>query len=276
MPKTIPLSAIDATGRLRPVDPDHAALIAASIEQKGLLQPIVVRPRGDKFALTAGAHRLRALADLGWKDLTVGQHVIVQERDEFDARIDEIDENLARHELNALDRAFFLAERKELYEEKNRTLGKGGDRKSAKFRDEINSASCTIGFSPRFSKDAAARTGLSEDVIKRAVRIAQALDMEAVEALRGTPVEKNQRELLALCELDAAEQRQVAEQIRDGAGNVYQALVKLGKANARKPGDEQVDYGTILRNAWANASKITRADFMRDFNLVYAPKGAGK
>ena len=43
MPEAILISSIDDTGRLRPVNLDHVELIAASIEERGLEQPIVVR-----------------------------------------------------------------------------------------------------------------------------------------------------------------------------------------------------------------------------------------
>lgn len=253
----IPLSAIDASKRLRPVDPDHVALIAASIEEKGLLQPVVVRPRGDAFALTAGAHRLRALADLGWKELVVGQHVLVQERDDLDAQIDEIDENLARRELNALDRALFMAARKRLYDERNRTRGKGGDRKSEIF----NSATCGIDYSPRFTLEVAGRVGLSEDSVARALKIAT-LAPQAIAALRGTRIERNQRELLALAEMAVSEQVAVSGLIGKGeAKSVSEGRVSLGLDKPVST-DEQTRVWARLLECWDRANKRTRADFL--------------
>ena len=38
------IAKIDDSDRLRPIDEDHAEVIAASIAQQGLLQPIRVRP----------------------------------------------------------------------------------------------------------------------------------------------------------------------------------------------------------------------------------------
>jgi ParB family chromosome partitioning protein len=238
MPETIRIEQIDASDRLRPVEPDHVALIAASIEDHGLEQPIVVRPAGGGYKLTIGAHRFAAVKSLGWTELEIGKHVLVREEDDLDAKISEIDENLARHELNALDRAVFLAERKHLHDKKRLTLGKGGDRKSQKFKEQINDPSWVVGFLPSFAEDAAKRLGHSKTSINRAVSIAERLDREAMKDIRGTMVERNQQELLALVELTPERQRAAAKAVREGrAGTVAQARVVIGvdKAIANDP-----------------------------------------
>ena len=76
MPQTIKLAHIDAADRLRPVNPDHVALIAASIETKGggvkgngLDTPFKVRPDGaGGWTLVTGGHRHAALVALGWDE----------------------------------------------------------------------------------------------------------------------------------------------------------------------------------------------------------------
>jgi len=43
--------------------------LAKSIEEAGLLQPVVVRPLGDSYELVFGLHRLEACRRLGWKTI---------------------------------------------------------------------------------------------------------------------------------------------------------------------------------------------------------------
>ena len=268
----IEISAIDASGRLRPISPDHVALIAASIEERGLKQPIVVRPRGDGYRLTAGGHRLAALVELGYERLAVGPQVIVQDVDDDEARLDEIDENLARHELDALDRAIFLGERKRLYEKLNPETSHGGDRKSRKSLGEIKSPTWRLGFSPRFTADVAERVGLSERTVQRSCLLAEMLDARAIEALRATALRSNQRELLALAEMPAEKQRHIANLIRDGeARTVAQAKISAGLEAPVSSDPQSRLYATLL-DAWSRADAATRKTFMAEIGLAYAPK----
>ncbi len=263
MPKTLRIDTIDASDRLRPVEPSHVALIAASIEERGLEQPIIVRPVGDGYKLTIGAHRLAAAKELGWTELQVGSQVIIREEDDLDAKISEIDENLARHELNALDRALFLAERKRVYEEKQRGRGRGGDRKSDKFREEIKSQSLRIDLSPRFTEEAAERVGLSERTVQLALRIASGLDREAMQALRGTRIERNQAELLALVDLTVAQQRAAAKEIASGIKTVREARVTIGVDKPVSDDPQGRAYAALLA-AWAKADAKTKKAFLKD------------
>jgi len=61
--------------------------LAASIEANGLIEPIVVTPRGDRFMVLVGERRLRAVTFLGWpsipalvdeRALTVSQRLEIQ------------------------------------------------------------------------------------------------------------------------------------------------------------------------------------------------------
>lgn len=273
MPTKIDVALIRRNDRLRPVNPDHSAFIGASIAEKGLLQPIRVRRADEGFDLTIGGHRLDAMINLGWTHLEVGKHVLIDDMDDFDAQIAEIDENLNRHDLNPLDRALHLAARKKAYEDRNATLARGGDRKSAKFKAEINAATCGFEISQRFTADAAARVGLSEDTIDRALRIAK-LDTDAIKLLRGTKVERNQQALLSLCELTSTEQLAAARFIAEGeAKTVAEARVAIG---LDKPAvnDPQGRLLATLLESWERADKTTRAGFLREIGAVLQKKGA--
>ena len=75
--------------------------LAISIQQKGLLQPILVRTVQGYFEIVAGNRRFHACKALGWKRITC--HVIeLDDRQAFEVSLIE---NLQRKTLNALDEA---------------------------------------------------------------------------------------------------------------------------------------------------------------------------
>lgn len=80
--------------------------LAASIRENGLLQPIVVRPAGnrrgaDRWELVAGERRWRAVTRLGWKQVPA----VVREVDDRTLLVLALVENLQRSELSAIEEA---------------------------------------------------------------------------------------------------------------------------------------------------------------------------
>jgi ParB family chromosome partitioning protein len=269
--KTIKIDDIDVSNRLRPVDEAHAQLIAASIEEKGLTQPIVVRPVATGgFRLTVGAHRLRAMQILGYVELIVDDQVLIREMDDVAARIAEIDENISRYDLNPLDRALFLAERKKLYDQlRGETRGR---RKDVEFKEGKKVANLAIFSSPRFTKDVAVRTRIGERSVQRALFIAQRLSPQTIALIRGTMVEHNQQELLALAGQEPHEQKKLAAAIKSGeAKTVQQAKYVIG-LEEQPINDPQQRILATLTDAWERASNRTRASFMRAAGLAFAER----
>jgi ParB family chromosome partitioning protein len=80
-------------------EPELAEL-EASIKASGLLQPIVVRARGDgKWELVAGERRLRAVSQLGWTEIPA----VVRDFDDRAMLTLALVENLQRTDLNPLE-----------------------------------------------------------------------------------------------------------------------------------------------------------------------------
>ncbi len=75
--------------------------LADSLEQHGLLQPIVVRRAGERYQLISGERRLRAAIKAGWPDVPV----YIREADDRQLAELAIVENLQRKDLNALEKA---------------------------------------------------------------------------------------------------------------------------------------------------------------------------
>lgn len=89
----------------REMDPKHVEELAQSIQAEGLLQPIVVRAKGQQFELIAGERRLRAFQFL--KQTHVPARVI-EASDASSATLALI-ENLQRENLNPIDEALGYA-----------------------------------------------------------------------------------------------------------------------------------------------------------------------
>ena len=82
---------------------DEAALeeLAASIRKQGLLQPLLVRPKGEGYELVAGERRYRAAQLAGLQEVPV----VVRDLDDREALELALVENLQREDLNPIEEA---------------------------------------------------------------------------------------------------------------------------------------------------------------------------
>lgn len=105
---------------------DEAALrdLASSISEHGIIQPLVVRRRGDKYIIVAGERRYRAAIMAGLSELPV----VVREFSDQSSREISLIENLQREDLNAIEAAEAMKELMESYrltqEELAKRIGK--------------------------------------------------------------------------------------------------------------------------------------------------------
>ena len=83
-------------------DAEKLAELAASIRNHGLLQPIVVRPHGDKYQIIAGERRWRACQDAGLETAPVR---IMTKNDQEAVELALV-ENLQRDDLNPIEAAY--------------------------------------------------------------------------------------------------------------------------------------------------------------------------
>lgn len=75
--------------------------LAASIRNQGIIQPLVVRPKGDNFELIAGERRWRAALKAGLTRVPV----VVRNADDHEALQLALVENLQREDLNPIEEA---------------------------------------------------------------------------------------------------------------------------------------------------------------------------
>lgn len=82
-------------------EPEALAELAQSIREKGILQPLLVRPRGDAFEIVAGERRWRASQLAGLTEIPV----IIRDLGDREALEIAIIENLQREDLGPLEEA---------------------------------------------------------------------------------------------------------------------------------------------------------------------------
>jgi ParB family chromosome partitioning protein len=182
----------------RQFDATEIAALADSLRQHGMLQPVLVRPHGDRYQLIAGERRLRASIEARLHEIPAR----VMELD--DQRISELAmvENLQREDLNALDKA-------------------------SAFRKYLDSYGGT-------QDELAARLGLDRSTISNLMRLLD-LPIEVQEAVRNKKISQGHaRTLLGLP--DAEQQIAALGRIISEGLSVRQteALVQTGEPTAAK------------------------------------------
>jgi ParB family chromosome partitioning protein len=248
----IDVSKIDMGERLRPISIPHAQLIAENIRESGRLRtPIEIRAgKNGRFKLTFGAHRLYAVRDI--LKLPKIRAEVTNATDE-EARIAEIDENLVRHELNPLDRAVFLAERKAIYERLHPETKKGTAGAAARHHaTEIIS----------FARETAEKCGLTDRTIRLSVAIAQGLTQETRAAIAGTYLTHKQADLIALAKLTPAEQKKAVAGLLAKEPKWTSVREAIDAIAGRKP--KKVDGFARLVLMWNKATAAERRQF-REF-----------
>jgi ParB family transcriptional regulator, chromosome partitioning protein len=238
----VPLDQIEVGDRLRSVDEDWVALIAASMREHGQRAPLEVRKigRGGKFALISGAHRLAALREIE-ADTAV---CVVLKASDLEAQLLEIDENLFRRELSPLDRSTFLATRKEVYEAlhpetKHGAAPNGG--KVLKLED----------FAASFSEETAARLGISRQTIERSVARYRNIVADVRQKIAGTWLADSGSQLDELARLTPGQQRQVADFALQwpGVRKVSEIIRQIERRPAPKPATTLEKFLGLWRKA---------------------------
>lgn len=261
----IKISGIHVGERTRPVDEDHAQAIAASISERGLINPITVRktPAMNKgatpYTLVAGGHRLRAGVILGWEEIDV----IIVAADQVEAQLIEISENLYRNELSKLDRAIFVQKFREMWEEKHGKIERGGDRRS-----KGNDCPLIFATGRELSEHVSRRLGFSERTYKYVTQIGQNLHPGLRAALRGTPAADDQSLLLKLAKKGPTEQAAIANAMQKEPD--IRKVLSWSRPPKAKPDEAAIQAALLatLQKAWKDADDDTRERFLITIGIV--------
>jgi ParB family chromosome partitioning protein len=267
--REIALDDVHLGARLRQVDAAYVDLLAGSIAQHGQRTPIDVRARADGgYLLIAGAHRVAACRAAGLPTVLA----IVSDVDDLTAQLIEVDENLMRHELTALDRAAFLARRKALYLAKFPEAKPGGPRQ--KKQKEFY-----LPLTPSFSKDSAKRLNLGRRWLDQLIELHERLAPTVAARLAGTRFADNASLLIAMSRLDADEQGPVADALLSGAAKtVTQAVAQMfGRAKPTLDPDD-ARYRDFVRD-WSAGGEVMHEQVInflrRQGYKISAPKNGG-
>ncbi|MGI8840689.1 MAG: ParB/RepB/Spo0J family partition protein [Caulobacteraceae bacterium] len=214
------------------------AELAASIEKRGVLQPILVRPLHDtdgEYQIVAGERRWRAAQQAGLRALPA----LVRDLNDLEVMEVAIIENIQREDLNALEEA----------------------RGYAAMQERFNRSAETI----------AGVVGKSRSHVANTLRLMRlpAAVQEHLEAGRLTAGHAR-----ALLDLDEAED--LAAHIIERGLNVRQAEAMARRARVRPPGDDRPARGTPPKDADTRALENDLAEALGLAVEIRDKGGAGE
>lgn len=258
--KSIAVATIHIGERARPVDEESAQVIAASMSERGLLNPILVRrtPAANKgktpYTLVAGGHRLRAACILEWTDIDV----LVVEADTTESQLIELSENLFRNELSLLDRSIFVDQYRKLWEAAHGSIQRGGNRKS-------NRTECGLIFAPgrQLSENIRERFGFGQRAYEYSVEIGKKLHPSLRSAVRGTEAENSKQILLKLAKMPPSEQAGLAAALKFEPDITKHLALDRAPKPVLNPDVKALE---ALRAAWKAASEQVRQQFLAEIS----------
>ena len=217
-------------------EPESLAELSESIKASGLLQPVVVRPKDGAYELIAGERRLRAVQELGWRQIPA----VVKEVDDRTLLTLALIENLQRDDLSPMDEA------------------QGYQR----LQDEFGLAAAEI----------ARLTGRNRSTIANLLRLLKLPEEVRAMVHDGRLSEGHGRALLAL-DSPAAMSR-LARQAVTGGWSVREVETRVkrpGRARAAGPRGEQTATAQARR-----IEEALRARLQTDVRLTQKRKGRGQ
>ncbi|MBF2004887.1 MAG: ParB N-terminal domain-containing protein [Chlorogloeopsis fritschii C42_A2020_084] len=200
----IDINRVNILPNRRPLNDQKVAELMESIKANGLLNPITL---DQNLNLVAGLHRLTACKLIGLNEI---ECCIITCEDKDHARLAEIDENLIRSELDALERSELWLERDRILERMG-LRAKVGDNQFTQRGGEILSPP------PKTTLELAQEIGYTERTLQYGKQIAKNIVPEVKEMIKGTPIAKSTSALLKIAraggkELQEAEQAEIAAQ----------------------------------------------------------------
>ena len=152
----VEVAKIKTKFRLRTPNDDKIKEVATSIKLCGLINPITVTR---ELYLLAGYHRWKAYEQLGYKTIPA----VIHDEDKLKGELVEVEENLARNELNAIEESEHLGRREEILTELGLLMPFGGNQYS-KGKSTIKERAEQIGMSERSYRNRKQILNIDEEV----------------------------------------------------------------------------------------------------------------
>lgn len=239
----VPIDRIDRNPHQPRLDfsETELAALAESLQQHGMIQPIVLRRTEQRFELIAGERRMRAAVLAGWTTIPA-RLLVVDDREMAELALTE---NLQRRDLNAIEKAAAFRHYLDLY---------GGT------HDEL-----------------AKRLDLDRSTVTNLMRLLELPEALQASVRRG---ELTQGHVRALLPLEESEQFETAERIRKEGWSVRQTESYIqelladengnaGRSGVRRPIPHRSEHFMELENQFRNL-------FGTKVQLTANEKGKGK
>ncbi|KPN64284.1 ParB-like nuclease domain-containing protein [Aliiroseovarius crassostreae] len=253
----ISLDLIDVTERLRELDEGAAQQLALAIGKNGLINAITLRPSDHgRYELVAGRHRLRAHEILDRETI----RSFVRELTDDEAEILEIEENVFRTDLSAIERIKSVGLWVQSFRTAHPELKHGGDRGNQHTGGKLQTLQLA-----RPDEILAQKTGRSQRSIYDDVAIFDALGEEALTMLASSQIADNASQLKALCKLEPDHREACAEAL---AGEAFKSVSEWRAAvGDQRPKDELSPKEKWLQQMgklWGEGKKGWRDEFLRE------------
>ena len=235
-PVEIPVALCRASPTARPIKTGHVLVLAESIKEIGLRQPINVRVIEDGYEIRGGGHRHAAFVMLGRETIPA----IVSDDNDLRAELAEIDENLIRNEYSPAEREIAIARRKAIYEALHPETKLGA---SGKGRPKVRQVGEAKPPAERFTKATAEATGQSERTVQRSVSRVESIGAETLHRVIGTALDKGE-EIDALGKLSPAKREEVIAKVE--AGEKVSATHAVKQERRKEREEELADKITAL------------------------------
>jgi len=255
--REIPLDDIDTSNRLRPVSETAVESLKQSIETQGLMSEIQVRKikKTGKLRLIAGGHRVAAFRALGRAAIPAK---IWDCTDDW-ADLAEIDDNLAHAELDYLEKAVFLARRKEVYENAYPETMQGKAGASARW-----DASDTVSVAS-FAVSTADKMGVDKRTVFRLLAAGQALGPREIQELRDAPKKVSLSDLQEIAKCgDPTDRYDICRALGDGSAKSAKEVLARKKTPGTAVKDPIEAARSKLNDAYTRAPKEARRRFVDD------------
>lgn len=204
----------------RVADPDWVIALGEDMRDNGQDTPINVVELDSGFRLIAGLHRLLGMKHIASPTIDANVQPLSEYASEAEMKLQEIAENFKRRPLSVLDRAFDVAQWREIFEDAVGAVKPG--RKSNRLKLETIADDALLALSAKFSGSfsAAAQKAfkLSRADIYRALKIAS-VAQGTRERISLHPIADNQSELLALADEPHVRQTAIIELLLSGSAH---------------------------------------------------------